>query len=55
VLVDVYIHAIHSGFAHGLAHLWAEDGTLLGTASQSMIVRFWEGLHGVPSFRPPSA
>ena len=41
VLVDVRIHAIHAGFGHGLAHLWAEDGTLLGTASQSSIVRFW--------------
>jgi acyl-CoA thioesterase-2 len=42
VLVDVRIHAIYAGFGHGLAHLWAEDGTLLGTASQSVIVRFWE-------------
>jgi acyl-CoA thioesterase len=41
VLVDTRIHAIHAGFGHGLAHLWAEDGTLLGTASQSVIVRFW--------------
>lgn len=39
VLVDIRIHAVHSGFGHGLAHLWAEDGTLLGTASQSVIVR----------------
>jgi acyl-CoA thioesterase len=39
VLVDIRIHAIYAGFGHGLAHLWAEDGTLLGTASQSMIVR----------------
>jgi acyl-CoA thioesterase-2 len=42
VLIDVRIHAIHAGFGHGSAHLWAEDGTLLGTASQSVIVRFWE-------------
>ena len=28
-----------TGFGHGLVHLWAEDGTLLATASQSTIVR----------------
>jgi acyl-CoA thioesterase len=41
VLIDVRIHAIANGFGHGLAHLWAEDGTLLGTGSQSVIVRFF--------------
>jgi hypothetical protein len=35
----VRVHAIGGGFGHGLVHLWAEDGTLLGTASQSAIVR----------------
>ena len=39
VLLDIRIHAIANGFAHGLVHQWAEDGTLLGTASQSTIVR----------------
>ncbi|GAC1478775.1 MAG: thioesterase family protein [Acidimicrobiales bacterium] len=43
VLVDLRIHAIEHGFGHGLAHLWAENGTLLATASQSVIVRFWDG------------
>ena len=33
------VHAVADGFGHGLVHLWAEDGTLLGTASQSTIVR----------------
>jgi acyl-CoA thioesterase-2 len=42
VLVDVHIQAVHNGFGHGLAHLWAEDGTLLGTASQSVVVRHWK-------------
>ena len=42
VLVDLHVHAIERGFGHGLAHLWAEDGSLLATASQSVIVRFWE-------------
>lgn len=41
VLADIRVHAIESGFGHGLVHLWAEDGTLLGTASQSTIVRAW--------------
>lgn len=41
VLADVRIHAIADGFGHGLVHLWGEDGTLLGTASQSTIVRAW--------------
>jgi len=41
VLVDVRMHAVHHGFGHGLVHLWASDGTLLATASQSTIVRHW--------------
>ncbi|HEX3424533.1 MAG TPA: acyl-CoA thioesterase [Acidimicrobiales bacterium] len=39
VLCDIQILAIANGFGHGRAHLWAEDGTLLGVASQSVIVR----------------
>jgi acyl-CoA thioesterase len=39
VLLDIRIHAIANGFGHGVVHLWAEDGTLLATASQSTIVR----------------
>jgi acyl-CoA thioesterase-2 len=42
VLADIRVHAIADGFGHGLVHLWAEDGTLLGTASQSTIVRTWK-------------
>ena len=42
VLADIRVHAIGDGFGHGLVHLWAEDGTLLATASQSAIVRFWK-------------
>jgi len=41
VLADVRVHAVANGFSHGLVHLWADDGTLLGTASQSTIVRAW--------------
>jgi acyl-CoA thioesterase-2 len=39
VLCDIQILAIANGFGHGRAYLWAEDGTLLGVASQSVIVR----------------
>lgn len=42
VLLDIRVHAVVNGIGHGLVHLWAEDGTLLGTASQSAIVRFWK-------------
>jgi acyl-CoA thioesterase len=39
VLADVRVQAVAGGFGHGVVHLWAEDGTLLATASQSVIVR----------------
>src|SRR5690606_40928694 len=39
VLLDIRIHAVANGFGHGVVHLWAQDGTLLATASQSTIVR----------------
>jgi len=39
VLADVQVHAVGDGFGYGRAHLWAEDGTLLGTASQSSVIR----------------
>ncbi|MCU1353411.1 MAG: acyl-CoA thioesterase [Acidimicrobiales bacterium] len=41
VLVDIRVHGIHHGFGHGTVHLWADDGTLMATASQSTIVRHW--------------
>jgi acyl-CoA thioesterase len=41
MLLDVRIDAIAAGFGHGLAHIWAQDGTLLATASQSAVVRAW--------------
>ena len=41
ILADIRVHAVEDGFGHGLVHLWAEDGKLLGTASQSTIVRAW--------------
>jgi acyl-CoA thioesterase len=42
VMLDIRVHAVANGFGHGVVHLWAEDGTLLATASQSTIVRFWK-------------
>ena len=55
VLLDVRIHAVRNGFGHGDVHLWADDGTLLATASQSTIVRYWrEDLPGTnPTARQP--
>jgi acyl-CoA thioesterase-2 len=41
VLLDIRISAVAHGFGHGLVHLWADDGSLLATASQSAIVRYW--------------
>jgi acyl-CoA thioesterase len=41
VLLDIHVHAVARGFGHGLVHMFAEDGTLLATASQSCIVRNW--------------
>ncbi len=43
VLLDIRVHAVERGFGHGLVHMFAENGTLLATASQSCIVRFWKG------------
>lgn len=39
VLLDIHIDAVANGFGHGRMHLFAEDGTLMASASQSMIVR----------------
>ncbi len=41
VLLDIQVQAAHHGFGHGMVHMFAEDGTLLATASQSCIIRFW--------------
>jgi acyl-CoA thioesterase II len=42
VLVDIRIDLVNNGFGHGVVHLWAEDGTLMATASQSAIIRQWK-------------
>ena len=51
VLLDIRVHAVERGFGHGLVHMFAEDGTLLATASQSCIVRYWRPEHD-PADRP---
>lgn len=43
VLMDIRVHAVERGFGHGLVQMFAEDGTLLATASQSVIARIWSG------------
>ena len=40
VLADIQVHGIAKGFGHGRVHLWSEDGHLMATGSQSLIVRF---------------
>jgi acyl-CoA thioesterase-2 len=39
VLVDVHAHASADGYAYGDVHLFAENGTLLATGSQTCIAR----------------
>ena len=39
VLLDATVHAVADGFCSVTADLWAEDGTLLGTASQTLVLR----------------
>ncbi|MEO8113226.1 MAG: acyl-CoA thioesterase [Phenylobacterium sp.] len=43
VLCDIRIMGVHGGFGHGAMYLFAQDGELMATASQSLIVRVREG------------
>jgi acyl-CoA thioesterase len=49
VLVDIRVDVVAQGFGHGQVHLWAEDGTLMATASQSALIRPWTGERAVPA------
>ena len=40
VLLDMRVQAVRNGFGHGFVHQWAQDGTLMATASQSVILRY---------------
>ena len=42
LLCDIRIHAAANGFAHGRMHIFGVDGTLIATASQSVILRVFE-------------
>ena len=39
---DIRIHGVNAGFVHGRMHLFAADGTLMASASQSGILRLWD-------------
>jgi acyl-CoA thioesterase len=38
VLCDIRVDGVNNGFGHGSVFLWAQDGTLLATASQSAVL-----------------
>lgn len=42
VLCEIRMSGTHGGFAHGAMNLFAQDGELMATASQSLIVRVRE-------------
>ena len=46
VLLDLRVQAVRNGFGHGLVHQWAQDGTLMATASQSVILRYRDVVSG---------
>jgi acyl-CoA thioesterase len=39
VLLDIGIDAVVGGYGHAGAYLWADDGTLLGMATQTLVMR----------------
>lgn len=38
-LLDIRAHLSHGDYAHGVAHVWSEDGHLIATASQTASMR----------------
>jgi acyl-CoA thioesterase II len=48
MLLDIAIDMVGNGFGHGTVHMWSPDGVLVGTASQSCIVRFFDEPGGNP-------
>jgi acyl-CoA thioesterase len=42
VLVDLDPHLAQDGYGHGTVHLWAPDGTLLATGSQTATMIFFD-------------
>lgn len=47
VLCDVRVAGAARGFGHGAIHMYAQDGTLMATGSQSAILRFMPAPEGV--------
>ena len=39
ILLDASIHAVAGGLGYGQAHLWSREGGLLGTTSQTLVIR----------------
>jgi acyl-CoA thioesterase len=39
VLLSCHVDQVARGFGHGRAEMWAQDGTLLGSVSQSAVLR----------------
>jgi len=39
VLCDVRVTMMHGGFVHGAMHMFSQDGVLMATGSQSMVLR----------------
>jgi acyl-CoA thioesterase len=39
ILLDANVHHVGNGLGYGVAHLWSEEGNLLGTASQTLVLR----------------
>jgi acyl-CoA thioesterase len=39
MLLSVHVQQVANGFGHGHAELWAEDGTLMGHVSQTVVMR----------------
>jgi acyl-CoA thioesterase len=46
LLAEIAIHGVESGFAHGEVRMFAEDGTLLAVASQSLVMRIRDTVAG---------
>ena len=42
VCCDIQIEGVHNGFVHGRVSMFADDGTLMATGSQSGIIRFFD-------------
>jgi acyl-CoA thioesterase len=39
-MCDINIEMAHAGVVHGVMHLFSEDGVLMASASQSLILRY---------------